>query len=175
MTSLCMQLLFSGEREKYHGDESALPKTEKERGQERRNRISSRGLRFKRKHKNSLPLSPLKCNLPFFTGSRAGAPWLRPTILASDFMPSILLLKAYAACCWTNATCLKGQFFYVVPSIEETSFQPPYMVFISVIIHITHNKLQTLNELCVQLPCTALCTCSLICGMQKVMRLNLTI
>ena len=32
MTLLCMQLHFSGERGKYHCDESALPVTKKDRG-----------------------------------------------------------------------------------------------------------------------------------------------
>ena len=32
VTSLCMQLLFIGERGKYHCNESALPVTKKERG-----------------------------------------------------------------------------------------------------------------------------------------------
>ena len=42
-------------------------------------------------------------------------------------------------------------FINVVPSNEETSFQPPYIVCISVIIHYTHNSLQFSMDLCVQL------------------------
>ena len=40
MMSLCMSLHFSGERGKYHCDESALLVTKKERAQERQKRIS---------------------------------------------------------------------------------------------------------------------------------------
>ena len=41
MTSLCMQLHFSGERGKYHGDESVILVTKKERGQERCLRLNA--------------------------------------------------------------------------------------------------------------------------------------
>ena len=41
--------------------------------------------------------------------------------------------------------------FNVVPSYEETSFQPPYIVCISVIINDTNYNLQFSMDLCVQL------------------------
>ena len=43
-------------------------------------------------------------------------------------------------------------------------FQSPFMVCISVIIHFTHSSYKFSMNLCVLLPCTALCTCSLTCG-----------
>ena len=46
-------------------------------------------------------------------------------------------------------------FFSLVPSYEETSFQPPSKVCISVIIHFTHYKLQILNG--------PLCAASMYC------------
>ena len=42
MTSLCMQFLFSGERGKYHFDESALPVTKKERNEKGKNASEKR-------------------------------------------------------------------------------------------------------------------------------------
>ena len=40
---------------------------------------------------------------------------------------------------------LENIFYNLVPSFKETSFQPPSIVCISVIIHITHYKLQIPN------------------------------
>ena len=71
-----------------------------------------------------------------------------------------------------NATCKYGfnirlvasltagkSFFYVVPSNEETSFQPLSMVCISVILHFAHYKLQILNGPL----CAAYCVLDLLC------------
>ena len=51
--SLCMQLLFTGERGKYHCDESALHVTKKREGEKGKNESPSHIVaHFKRKHKN---------------------------------------------------------------------------------------------------------------------------
>ena len=54
--------------------------------------------------------------------------------LLQVFEESFQLVWAYAL-----IKIVLWRFFYnVVPSYEETSFKPPSMVFISVIIHYTH-------------------------------------
>ena len=115
-------------------------------------------------------LQPRKCLLEFDARSRPLSHHGRSStiwFLAIQFLATFKLRGLKCSTIKQISVGLFFYFFYVVPSSEETSFWPPSMVYISVIItHITHYK--SCWTFCVgRYPCTALRLSQLLIAIVK--------